>query len=61
VKFPRDGGRVKISDLFRTFNVPAAFHTNIANRIKPVECLRETIHFTQLENSSKEEFDLQAE
>ena len=29
VKFPGDGGRVKISDLFRTLDVPAAFHTNM--------------------------------
>ena len=29
VKFPGDGGRVKISDLFRALDVPAAFHTNM--------------------------------
>ena len=53
VKFPRDGGRVKISDLFRTFNVPAAFHMNIANRIESVESLGEAIHFSQLKQSTE--------
>jgi hypothetical protein len=51
-------GASKISDLFRTFNVPAAFHTNIANRIESVESLGEAIHFSQLKQSM-EEFDLQ--